>query len=321
VYRPGSGLSGPTIFDTWAGVMGQLATLRAGNNGGGCYTIMVDDSIVSPAIIPPGAYDLTDVTLSGRVSEPTAVRVVEGVSFAKLRNVTGQLNLEFVGATAPVSDFSASGETFRLQQGSSVVANGSGPVFRISNSTTIEVSDHSSVLTGNTEPVAIVVIDITLIVIAIVASVIQAIVVSDPGPGSTTRFVWDTSSAVLSENQPGITGSLEVVNPTVERRFPTVVISSNVALDPNVVARVDVTGGPVTVTLPSAFDNRGVSVVVKHIAGDATINNVTVAAQVGDTIDGIATFVIKANNISAVFTSDGNTNWMITSTYVPGTIP
>ena len=55
IYRPGSGLTGPVIFDVWGDLMNQLTLMRAVSNGGGKYTIQNDDSIVSPAIIPVAA--------------------------------------------------------------------------------------------------------------------------------------------------------------------------------------------------------------------------------------------------------------------------
>ncbi len=60
VYRPGSGLSGPTVFEDWVALYARLQILRLANNGGGCYTIDTGDS---PATIPAGTYDMTNVSL------------------------------------------------------------------------------------------------------------------------------------------------------------------------------------------------------------------------------------------------------------------
>jgi hypothetical protein len=55
IYRPGSGLAGPVIFDTWLALMNQLELMRVVSNDGGKYTVQVDDQVVSPAVIPVAA--------------------------------------------------------------------------------------------------------------------------------------------------------------------------------------------------------------------------------------------------------------------------
>ncbi|MFQ5874303.1 MAG: hypothetical protein ACE5JL_10945 [Dehalococcoidia bacterium] len=71
---------------------------------------------------------------------------------------------------------------------------------------------------------------------------------------------------------------------------------------------VDTTGGAVTITLPTAETTAGRTYVVKDQGGSAGTNNITVATEGAQTIDGSATDAISANYGSQGYYSDG-TNW------------
>lgn len=111
IFKPGSGETGPVIFDTWAGLYTQLTTLRATANGGGCYTIQFDGSAgvdVFTLAIPPGAYDMTDVTWEGTLagnpisgSPPTFLSITEGATFTGGPSTFKDLTI-FSRATATV---------------------------------------------------------------------------------------------------------------------------------------------------------------------------------------------------------------------------
>ena len=66
--------------------------------------------------------------------------------------------------------------------------------------------------------------------------------------------------------------------------------------------------GVVTVTLPSAQVNAGRLFTIKDESGDASTNNITVATEGSETIDGAATNVIDNDYGAKHFYSDG-TNW------------
>lgn len=71
---------------------------------------------------------------------------------------------------------------------------------------------------------------------------------------------------------------------------------------------VDASGGAVTVTLPSALCVTGRGYIIKDIGGSAASNNITVATEGAETIDGSATDTIDTNYGSAGYFSDGS-NW------------
>ena len=71
---------------------------------------------------------------------------------------------------------------------------------------------------------------------------------------------------------------------------------------------VDSTGGPVTLTLPSALVlEAGHSIIVKDERGAAVANPITVVTEGAETIDGLDTSVINtAYGARAFYAADGN---------------
>lgn len=77
---------------------------------------------------------------------------------------------------------------------------------------------------------------------------------------------------------------------------------------------VDTTGGSVTITLPTAVGNNGLSVQVKKI--DSSSNTVVVQGTGGQTIDGVVAVALGIQNQTGIFTSNG-TNVNETSGLTP----
>lgn len=65
---------------------------------------------------------------------------------------------------------------------------------------------------------------------------------------------------------------------------------------------VDCTGGPYNVVLPTAIGAKGQIYIVRNSAG----GNVTVATTGGQTIDGAATVVLAAGNVTRVCSTGAN---------------
>lgn len=313
VYRPGSGLPGPIIFDAWADLVTELAKLRSSANGGGSYIIEFDDSIVSPAPIPVGAYDMTGVSWTGPVGRSPAITIPEGVVFTRLRHLTRNLQITFTGVTPPVADFSGPFDAFALENGAEIVCVGTGPFLR--NSTTfviVALVTGGKISTGATPAIDV---DTTtpgtsIGIIGFGAGELQSNTLSGI-PGSAAQLSWALSSAQLSEDQPAFAGTLGNDNQVRVRRFVTAIITADQTIEVNVVARVDTTSGPVAITLPPAFNNRGLTTIVKDVGGAAAANAITVVPTGTDTIDGGASAGISVNKGSLRFVSDGVSDWLI----------
>src|SRR5690554_3709889 len=68
--------------------------------------------------------------------------------------------------------------------------------------------------------------------------------------------------------------------------------------------------GAVTITIPTALMAEKKTFTIKDAAGKAGTNNITIATQGAETIDGSATYVINSDYDSITLYSDGN-NWYI----------
>lgn len=77
---------------------------------------------------------------------------------------------------------------------------------------------------------------------------------------------------------------------------------------PEEVLLTDTTSKAVTITLTTSSLSVGYTVVIKDTGGNASINNITIATQGSEKIDGQNTIIIDSNYKSVTLFSDG-TNW------------
>jgi hypothetical protein len=316
VYRPGSGLAGPVVFDTWPDLIAKLTALRGSANDGGSYVIMIDDSIASPATIPAGVYDMTKVTLAGRLDRPTSAVITEGVFFTQLRRITDQLRIDFTGAAPPVSDL-ATEDLFLMDTDAQVSCSGTGPFFRSTDTTPGEkmafaLLNGAGIGTGSTPAIDLAAAGVQIGVFGLAASRLEPNTVMGV-VGSMLTLEINATASFLSEDQPAFAGTRDIKSNSISRQYPTPVLTVATFVEPNVVARVDSMIAAIAITLPPAFNNRGVSIVVKDVGNNASANNVTVLPSAGDTIDGGPSQVLNVDRGSLTLTSDGVSDWMITA--------
>lgn len=94
-------------------------------------------------------------------------------------------------------------------------------------------------------------------------------------------------------------------------KLSSLITSNYVATTSDYILRVDTTGGTVTITLPSAATvGAGTVIIVKDASGAAVTNNITVAPNGADTIDG-GTYSIIDTYASVTFVSDGTNKWLV----------
>ncbi|RLG11856.1 hypothetical protein DRN69_07280 [Candidatus Pacearchaeota archaeon] len=86
-------------------------------------------------------------------------------------------------------------------------------------------------------------------------------------------------------------------------------VSSNYTVkDDDYIIGVDTSGGAVTVTIPTALLKKGRTLIINDEGGSASSNNITIATEGSEKIDGSATATISTNNASIGLYSDGS-NW------------
>lgn len=96
VYRPG-GVPSATVYPVWSDLYAALLAFD------GPRVVQIDDSIVSPAVVPAGVYDLANTTLQGVFGNvPTQCFLLDGVQFPHLSQVTGNLTMTSLSTTLPV---------------------------------------------------------------------------------------------------------------------------------------------------------------------------------------------------------------------------
>ncbi len=100
-FSPGNPSPNPNEFTSWAAAHAAVASL------GGLRSIVIDDSFVSPAVIPAGAYDMENISLVaglGPTQSPiTALQISDGVTMPNLRHIQGPMTIDSISTAAVVA--------------------------------------------------------------------------------------------------------------------------------------------------------------------------------------------------------------------------
>lgn len=317
VFQPGGAAVGPAVFNTWPALMAQLAILRAAAGGNTCYTIMIDDSVLSPAVIPAGAYDMENVTLSGgQLSSAAGAQVIcnlaDGVTMPNLKSITGNIQLRSLSAvTSPVA--LSAGDLIEISNGANVGASAAAPFFNdpgmAGGSLVVIKADNVATLGDGTNP--FINMDGTTVLALSLGS--QAEVAADaldlaagvtliPSYRDDSGFINDDQTPMLGTNSP-----IVLVSRRWRVRGPFTSIQTAAIND---AMRCDPSGGGFVINLPAITTfNAGQTICVKNITGST--NPITITRAGADTIDGAATRPIVTAFEAVILMSDGVGNWDI----------
>ena len=89
--------------------------------------------------------------------------------------------------------------------------------------------------------------------------------------------------------------------------FAVEVVSTNTSAAANTTYLVDVSGGPVTITLPAPAANT--YVVIKDSEGTSETNTLTIAPKGAEKIDGVAANLLVQSNFQSVILVSDSINW------------
>lgn len=116
VYKPGSGATGPVVWDDFDDLYAALDAQRTAN-GGGCYSIEIDDSITSPAVMGTAVtYDMTSVQWVGakRTALQATCTMPDGAAYTGLRVFRNLVVTNLNTTTSPLTGVVA-GDQFILE--------------------------------------------------------------------------------------------------------------------------------------------------------------------------------------------------------------
>jgi len=115
----------------------------------------------------------------------------------------------------------------------------------------------------------------------------------------------------VTVNQPAVCNDSATVTHFVYQRFEVNTASKTIDTD-NCMYGVTYTGtGAVTLTLPPVSSNQGMKIGICDEGGNASANNITINADVGDTIIGVTSVKIDGDYNSINLYNDGTSQWFI----------
>jgi hypothetical protein len=333
IFRPGSGLVGPVVFDTWAALYAQLTNLRAQANGSGCYTIQFDLSTSASFLgttIPAGVYNMTAVTwvgtgtgVVGVGTPPTSAVFAEGATFTG-----GPLRFESLllysraTATPPFTITNTFNDVIEMNNVIVQTETSPIPVFNVSGGGFAQFHLTFTDFSGGTG-------NPTLQVGAGSSANLRL------GPGGfvgantfiTTAdggisITLDASTASYNEDQPLAPGAAlapdDDVNDTFTRHFTTDILVADDNAYPQYLNRFDgYTDPPPVASLPQALlsDNRYQWVLVKETSGQPSLSGtgdlgITIQPFAGDSIDGVLgpLLLLPGSQVALISRGDGNWN-------------
>lgn len=198
VFRPG-GVPGGNVYTSWPPLYAALPP--AGSAGARSpTTIQIDDSIVSPVVVPAGSYNLDSVTWVGVADENTntggaalnfasGVTIVPGSAGLTMR-FAGSILASYLGAAACITNSGAAQETnIFVSEASQLQSTGAGAFLAVTNGFGVIGVVDASILGDGTHATMTNAAPGTAIVHAYGNSKVQA--AATIGAGATV--FWDTS--------------------------------------------------------------------------------------------------------------------------------
>jgi hypothetical protein len=325
-FKPGGGGVGPVEYQDWAALEAAKEAHRV-DNPGSSYIIEVDDTVVSPAVMPAGGpYNLVNCKLRGG-DKVTELDLAIGSSATGFRHVEKNLTIQNRTLT-PFDSSLANNDIIVIDLGCAVTSkDGSAAVWDASSLAPGEAvsilanrvshiggggTSSAPILTGfaaNTICVSVLGVGSSLqnesIVGASGAFLLQRY--SSPVQWALQTSWLGTEMAPTLYNSPGF-----LPNP-----FRAAAATASITLAFGEWGRFDVSGGAVSQDMPSinaANASRmypGGLVMVSEVTNTAGL---TLNASSGDTINGSASFAVPAG-ATAILASDGVSDWRIISVY------
>jgi hypothetical protein len=300
VYRPGDPLgTRENVYTDWPTMFAAMATVE------GYKKVFVDDSFTSPAVVPAGSYDLTDVNVEGIDKFLTPLHFADGVVFTSDRMLLAfsfrGVRLRNLGTSAVIT--MTTSQVVNLDV-TIIEATGSAPLISTAGAgNVLGVSAFSTIADVGTPPVEVT--SGTLFVLAREGALIEDDVFS--GAGNVLTAVASNSARIGDQTTLGgtfsVTSNSSLLAVMSDRwQVPAV---DTLTGDHGAMHRVDTSGGDVTINLPASIPGSvGQPIVGKKT--DAGANNVIMNPAGGDTINGADRTATANGAITLVDNGDGS---------------
>jgi hypothetical protein len=132
--------------------------------------------------------------------------------------------------------------------------------------------------------------------------------IGTPVARTTLQQSYDVSSSPQITGDMKIVGSHEITKAIRTSAVETITAATDTLDDTNYFVRGDCTSNAITLTLPAASGNTGLTYIIKKV--DSTGNSLTIDGNASETIDGSTTAVISSQYDSITIICNG-TNWDI----------
>ncbi len=328
-FRPGSGLTGPVVFDDFNALYAQFDTLRSAAQNSGKFKIVFDDQDVggpgNTVVLDSGTgqitYDFTYATLIGvHEDQNVLLDIQDGGGEGDSLTIVNALWFEglTIRATGQDTAFDAQeGQTFTLTRTTFLGGGGEYVMdFLGVDGCILHLNDESAVLRDGVFPDGTAAVRINNCMVTVHMNGANSTVNGHAfltGVGGTLEVFINEASAQVNENQDLPTP--ELTNQTAYRQFPTQVFTtaeSPISADLQELVLVDNSGGDLVVQLPDIATlgiSRGQSITVKNVYDSVGEDGGTITVAATDTIDGAATFMMTEPLQSVTFISDGVSAW------------
>jgi hypothetical protein len=323
IFRPGSGLSGPTVFDTWTALYARLLAMRAASNGAGVYTIYFDNALGSPTIPAGGPYDMTNVTWSGFFDSPSStVALANGATLTALRHITGVLTVANLNTVTPADVSLADFDIIVIDNFSSVDSSGGQPLWRTTTPGDVFFFvRNDSALVRNVIDLSVAGMELSLYTRD--GSNWQTDSVT--GIAGTTLSNLFISLMQLPSSIPGFLGThalSPVQSPCLQPNpYQAAATTTGITIGPPRWQRFNASGGVIAATLP-AVATAPASVrragCLWAISEESGTGGLTIAPSAGDTIEGqVGAHPIPGGG-GILLVNDGVSNWLILGRFGDG---
>ncbi len=328
IFQPGGTEAGPVTFNAWGDLVARIANIRAAAGSTKDISIVFDDSITSPAVVPAGGpYDMERVEWVAALGQQVAVSIADGASFTGLRNFRGFITVRNLNTVSAADASWASGEIITLSENASIATVAGGQPFYDSGSlggggfVILRLRDGATFNQGDTGTVLdLSVVGTTLLIIAsgntaVPFSGIDGVVGTTLSTQVESIFQWAIPPGWLGTViAPSVAFRAGVIPKPFRLAASTVPI---VTFAPGEWLRFDVSGGVVAQVLPDIVGplfTPGAFMVVSEESGSTGL---TLAPFAGNTINGSASAIPVPAGSSLLLISDSVSNWQVVGEFVP----